>query len=591
MPRHGFDGSLLCGRTNRREFLKTSGLLAGLVALDSSLNVAPDQKSKVITADVCVYGGTASGVLAAVAAAKRNKSVIIIEPSRWLGGMVGSGLRPARDCIAPGELGGLTRMIMLKDTEIGGVKREGQVQDQQAAVRDVFAELAKTHGIKVLFEHRLGKAIKSGNRITTLRLDYAPPDKEGCPAPKATAAHAAEVSAKVFIDAGYEGDLMAQAGVSYVVGRESKDHYGESLAGVRNLITFDVDPYVKPGDPSSGLLPMISPEPIGEMGSASRHINAYNFRFQWMPPNEGTPLGEPASYDPAQYELVRRALDKDRDLVAWPNDNYERDQLISGGIPGRQSDYPEGSWEERASIWREWIEFTKVLHKLTGSKHTLNQGEYPDTNDFPHQLYIRLARRMVGRYVMTQDDLMLQTEIDDPICLAYSWYGMVDIYPCRLVATPDGKVASEGETLIEVSPGPYPIPYRAITPKTEECGNLLVPVCVSGSHVALSSVRMEPTYMPMGESAGIAAVQAINEGKNVQEIDKAAYRRALLKAGQILEWDGTGYGETSIWAGAGDKVWWKTHPEEYQRRPLAEIVKGPRELSEFEKKIQRARGE
>ena len=231
------------------------------------------------------------------------------------------------------------------------------------------------------------------------------------------------------------------------------------------------------------------------------------------------------------------------------------------------------------------------MHKLTGSGQTMKKGEYPDTGDFPHQLYVRIGRRMLGRTIMTQNDLMLQTEIDDPICLAYSWYGMVDIYPCRLVATQDGRVASEGETFIEVSPGPYPIPYRAITPRTEECGNLLVSVCTSGSHVAMASVRMEPTYMPMGESAGIAAVQAIEEGKNVQEIDKAAYRRALLDAGQILQWAGTGYGETSIWIGPSNKQWWKIHPEDYRKRPLAEILKGPRELSDFEKKIQKARGE
>ena len=151
-------------------------------------------------------------------------------------------------------------------------------------------------------------------------------------------------------------------------------------------------------------------------------------------------------------------------------------------------------------------------------------------------------------------------------------------------------MASEGETFVEVSPGPYPIPYRAITPQVEECANLLVPVCVSGSHVALASVRMEPTYMPLGESAGIAASQAIDEGTSVQSIDTAAYRQALLEAGQILAWDGTGYGETSIWAGPGDEQWWETHPEEYRKRPLAEILKGPRKLSDYERTVLKARG-
>jgi ribulose 1,5-bisphosphate synthetase/thiazole synthase len=566
---------------NRREFIKTSGLMAGFLVANPILNINC-QKSKLEKVDVCVYGGTASGVLAAIAAAKSGKSVILIEPSRWLGGMVGGGIRVLRDCISPVDIGGLTRMMMIKDIEIGG-----GIHDNQAALRAVFKDLVKGHRIKVIYEHRLGKVLKNGNRIKTIQLDYAPPEQDGCPAAKAIRVNAIEVTAKMFIDAGYEGDLMAGAGVSYVVGRETMDQYNESLAGVRNIRAFDVDPYITPGDHSSGLLPLISPEPIGDIGSASRHINAYNFRLQFVAPDEGTPLGEPDFYDEAQFELVNRAFKKDPKLVGWPSDNYDRTTLISGGIPGRQSDYPDGNWEERSKIWREWIDFTKIMHKLTGSQQTLKQGEHPDTGDFPHQLYIRLARRMVGRYIMTQDDLMLQTEINDPIGLGYSWFGMLDIYPCRLVATADRKVASEGEVFNTISPGPFQIPYRSLTPKTEECGNLLVPVCISASHVGLSSVRMEPTYMLMGESAGVAAVQAINEGKNVQDIDTAAYRQALLKSGQILAWDGTGYAQ----AGEDRQVWWETHPEEYQKRPLSEILRGSRETSDFETEVQRARNE
>ena len=528
------------------------------------------------TADVCVYAGTDSGVMAAVAIAKRGKSVIIVEPSRWLGGFVGGGIRVLRDCRYPDEVGGLTRTIMEKDFEIGG-----GAHDQQWAIREVFAELVEKYGIKVLFQHRLGKTGKVGNRITTLHLDYAPPDMDGCPAPEAAVANSAEVTAKVFIDAGYEGDLMAQAGVSYVVGRESMDQYGESLAGVRNINIFDVDPYVKPGDPASGLLPMISPEPIGEIGSASRYMMAYSFRPLWMPPGEGTPVGEPEHYDPAKYELVRRALKTAPKSISWPHSNYDRKGLISGGIPGRQADYPEGDWKERARIWREFVDHVKIMHKITGSQQTLCRGEYPDSGDFPNQLYIRLARRMTGKYVMTQHDLMHQTDVDDSIGLGYGWISMVDIYPCRLVATPDGKVASEGEVFVRVSPGPYRIPYRSITPKSEECGNLLAPVCVSASHVALASIRMEPTYMLMGESAGIAAVRAIHEGKDVQSIDMTAYRKELLNAGQILEWDGTGYGGEIPDRLDQDRenVWWKSHPEDYQKCPVSAIFKGPRKFS------------
>ncbi len=533
------------------------------------------------SADVCVFGGTASGIMAAIAAAKQDKSVIVVEPSRWLGGMVGGGIRVLRDCRHPGEIGGLTKMMMEKDIAIGG-----GIHDRQGEFRKAFAELADEYNIRIIYEHRLGKTEKEGNRITKISLDYAPPEKDGCPAGVATTVNAQEITAKVFIDASYEGDLMAQAGVSYVVGKESMDQYGESLAGERNMRTFNVDPYVIPGDPSSGLLPLISKEPAGEIGSASRYILAYNFRLQWVPQGEGSPVGEPSQYDPAQYELVRRALESDPASISWPHQNYARTGLMSGGIPGRQADYPEGSWEERAKIWREWIDHVKIMHKVTGSKQELKKGEYPDSDDFPHQLYIRLARRMVGPYVLTQHDVMGQTDIDDPIGLGYGWEGTIDIYPSRLVATPDGKVGSGGELFPRVCPGPYKIPYRCITPKKEECGNLLVPVCMSGTHIAMANVRMEPTYMLIGESTGIAAASAIDEDVDIQDINMETYQKDLLAAGQILEWDGTGYGNYDE---AGFELWWNTQPGDYEKYPVSSLLKGPSEPSDFVKRVERAR--
>lgn len=345
------------------------------------------------------------------------------------------------------------------------------------------------------------------------------------------------------MDASYEGDLMAKAGVSYVVGRESRDTYNESLAGQGNLCVFDISPYIDPEDSASGLLPMIDKEPFAE-GAASRHIITYNFRLQWLGNSAGSPIGAPSHYDAARYELVRRALDMNPSLISWPHANYARKNMISGGIPGRQSDYPEADWSERSRIWREWVNHVKIVHVLTQSHDTLNQGEYPESDDFPNQLYVRMARRMIGPYVMTQHDLEYKTEIADTIGLGYY---KVDIYPCHLIATPEGKVASEGETFVMVSPGPYRISYRSLTPKKSECGNLLVPVCILASHVALSSIRMEPTYMVMGEAAGVAAAQALAEKTGVQDIDIEALQRELIKAGCVLEWNGKGYG-------AGKKV-------------------------------------
>ena len=228
---------------------------------------------------------------------------------------------------------------------------------------------------------------------------------------------------------------------------------------------------------------------------------------------------------------------------------------MSGGIPGRQAEYPEADWSERRTIWRAFVDHFKIMHRLTGRRETPCPGEYPDSGDFPNQLYVRLARRMRGRYTMTQHDLMHQVEVHDAIGLGYGWLGMVDICPCRLVATRDGRVASEGEVFVRVSPGPYPIPYRAITPHEREFANLLVPVCLSGTHVALASVRVEPTYMVLGESAGIAALRALEEQVSVQAID-------------------------------GARPWWISHPEDYERQPIAAIRKGPRRHSPWQSWLQ-----
>jgi len=235
--------------------------LVVILALLVSCSV-PEQEN---TADVCVYGGTASGMMAAIAAARQDKSVIVVEPTRWLGGMVGGGIRVLRDCRHAEDIGGLTRMMIERDIEIGG-----GIHDRQGEFRKAFEELADEYGIRVIYEHRLGKTEKEGNRITKIYLDFAPPEKDGCPAGVATTVNAQEITAKVFIDASYEGDLLAQAGVSYVVDKESSDQYGESLAGERNIKTFDVDPYVIPGDPSSGLLPLISKEPAARSTHRAR---------------------------------------------------------------------------------------------------------------------------------------------------------------------------------------------------------------------------------------------------------------------------------------------------------------------------------
>jgi hypothetical protein len=486
------------------------------------------------TTEVCVYGGTASGLLSAIAVAKSGRQVLVIEPSRWLGGMIGGGIRPRRDCVYPNDIGGLTKMMLQEDDNLG----VDHPHHGQAKLRAVWQRLMQEHQIEVIYEHRLKSVQKTGTRIVRIELEKASPEKDACPAAQALPGMGMSVTAKVFIDASYEGDLMAKAGVRYTIGRESARQYGESLGGIRPIKpehTVKVDPYVKPGDPSSGLLPMISPEPLGNVGDASRHIIAYNFRLN----GEDEPIGLPDHFQPENYALLRRILAA-KGKIGWPSDNFNRHTIISGGLLGLQADYPDADWATRSRIWRDFIEHVKSLSQITGQPARLNHEDYPDTGGFPHQLYVRMGRRVLGLYVMTQADVECKTQVEDSIGLAYY---PVDIYPCRIVALPDGQhVATEGEMYEKVAPHPYRISYRAIMPKANECANLLVPVCMSASHVAMASIRMEPTYMIMGESAGIAAVQALEQNVAVQAIDAQCYRKALLDAGQILEWNSKGFG-------------------------------------------------
>jgi hypothetical protein len=517
--------------------------------------------------DVCVYGGTPAGVAAALAAATRGQSVVIVEPFRHLGGMHGGGIRIQQDCLYLDDIGGIARKLHDADHALPG----GGSANQWNA-RLMIRTKVEEAGIRYITEHRMdGKddVVKDGTLVTMIHVHHAPITAEGVPPPTPTTSRAFSIKAKVFIDASYEGDLMAFAGCSYRVGREAMATYGESLAGQGRLRHFDVDPYVVLGNSASGVLPMISTEPY-EPGAASRYTLTYNFRLNGLsgaPTARGTPLaplGRPP--DRERYELVIRGLDsRQKGVIGWPAWNYERTAMVSSGPPGHQADYPDGDWAARARVWRDWIDHVKTMNILCGIENpVLPRGEYPDNGDFPDQLYVRMSRRMVGEYVVTQHDLMHQTTVDDSIGLAYY---AVDIYPPRLIAH-EGKVASEGEVFVRVSPGPYPLSYRSLLPKQVECTNLIVPVCMSASHVAMASIRMESSYVVMGEAAGMAAVHAIASGKSFHELDVAAMRADMKKAGIIMEWDGTRYGPTSPRHWPADAIHWKSHPEDYRRMPI-----------------------
>lgn len=538
--------------------------VTSLLTTSFALAPAKAEETVVCEADICIYGGTASGICAGLAARQRGQSVIMIEPARHLGGIAGGGIRIQQDCLYLKDIGGIARQLHDADIAIPG----GNIQMNQWKMRLLLRSKVEEAGIQYFTEQRLenrGDVVKRGPHIETIHLHRAPVLEEGVPAPTAEKNIALSVKAKVFIDASYEGDLMAFAGADYVTGREASSQYEESLGGQRGLRYFDVDPYVEPGNPASGVLPMITTEPY-EPGAASKYMTTYNFRPEWV--NEGGTPMKPLSreVDRKRYELLIRGLaTHSKAVVHWPTDNYARTAMISSAPPALQLEYPDGDWPTRSAIWRDWIDHYKTMNELLGIRNPqLRSGEYPDNNDFPDQLYIRMGRRLVGDYVMTQHDLMHQTRIDDPIGLAYY---AVDIYPPRLIAH-EGKVASEGEIFMRVSPGPYPISYRALLPKKDKVANLIVPVCMSASHVAMASIRMESSYVVMGEAAGIAASHAVRSGKPPHELDVAAMLADMKQSGVITQWDGTGYGPQSRRHWQATSIYWKINPEDYRRIPI-----------------------
>lgn len=525
-------------KMNTKTFIGKIVFLILIIFWSGFEECASDKKQKIIeeTADIIVYGATPGGVSAAIAAAREEYKVILIEPGRILGGLLGAGFRMVEDVPFKEVIGGLTLEFLEKDISMGGNPLDWFVIENQKFFEEMMEPYAKR--IRVIYEYRVKEVNKSEGNIVSLLLENAPPDSNGVPAAKPIPGKLLKINGKVFIDASYEGDVMAKAGVTYRVGRESRDEYNESLAGVRGVHRFPgVSPYVKENDPKSGLLWMIDDAPLGEPGSANRFVNGYNFKFNWIknptPDNPGIIMPSPEKSDPQMDELLSRARKAGYHL-SWPHYNDERNEICTGTIPGIQGDYPDGDWETRSHIWRTFIEHFKRLTAFSGEKvilHSIKNGEF---GGWPPQLYLRATRRMVGRYVMTQADIALQTNIPDAVGLGF--YAM-DIHPTRLLVLEDGTLAHEGQSLILVSPGPFALPYRFITPRTVECTNLLVPVCFSASHFAHAAIRLEAQYMILGESAGVAAAQAISESKPVQDIDMGKLQTKLRNYNQKIDKD------------------------------------------------------
>jgi hypothetical protein len=535
--------------TSRRRFLAATGSILAIILLPHVLPASDPPPP--MTADVCVYGGTASGVAAALAAKQEGSSVVVIEPSRWLGGMTGGGIRII-DWGKPRTVGGLARTIFADGKD-------------DPYYRALFVDLLRRADVPVLYEHRVAQVIRDGTCIAALVLDYAPPDRYGTPAAIPTTPGARTVIAKVVIDASYEGDVMARSKVSYTYGRESRRAYDESLAGVRPaLAVYDIDPFVRPGDPGSGLLPTVQDIPSVTEGDADQLTMAYCFRWKLSESADRLPFGDPEHYDPAWYEVLRRGFANRIDMGNGRRmrrlDVYDTENgsifsnnssraLIAMSVAGSNREYPDGDYATRSRIWAFHREYIRgLMHFLItdpvvpavmrerAERTGLQRGLFDETAGWPHQLYVREGRRLCSAYVLTQHDVAGTTAPEDGIGLGS--YG-VDDWPYAIV-TRDGKVVVQGgEFSVLRLGGPhdgvYRIPYRCLTPRAEECSNLLVPVCLSASHIAMTSTRMEPVWTITGESAGVAAALACANGTSVQGVPYAALRARLLARSQKLD--------------------------------------------------------
>jgi hypothetical protein len=520
--------------------------------------------------DIVVYGATSAGVMAAVQARRMGKSVVIVGPDTHLGGLSSGGLG-FTDTGNKAVIGGLAREFYHRvwshyqrpeawtwqraeeygnrgqgTPAIDGSQRTMWIFEPHVAER-VFEDLVKEHGIPVHRDQWLDRAagvVMAGGRIAAIRMISG-----------------RTYRASMFIDATYEGDLMAAAGVEYRVGREARAEYGERWAGVQTgvlhhrhhfgVLKEKISPYVVPGEPRSGVLPRISTTPPGEFGQADKRIQAYCYRYCVTDhPDNRIPFPKPEGYDPAQYELLlrvyaagwRETFDKFDPVPNRKTDSNNHGPFSTDNI-GYNYDYPEASYARRRDILREhrtyqqgWLYFIANDPRVPRDvqeemrRWGLAKDEFTDNGGWPHQIYVREARRMVGAFVMTEHELTKEKPTPNPIGMgSYT----IDSHNVQRYITPDGGVQNEGDIGVELK-APYEIAYGAVVPKRGQAQNLLVPVCVSSSHVAFGSIRMEPVFMILGQSAATAAALAIDAGLPVQDVPYAALRERLLQDGQVL---------------------------------------------------------
>ncbi|MGN6418269.1 MAG: FAD-dependent oxidoreductase [Pseudobacter sp.] len=490
--------------------------------------------------DVVVYGGNAAGVMAAYSAKKMGKSVLLIEPGKHIGGLTTGGL----GYTDIGNKFAISGLALDFYRRLG--KHYGNFENwifEPSVAENILWEYLKSADVPVQSGYRLKGVQKNGNTITGITIE---------PSQKPAADEL--IHAKMFIDCSYEGDLMAKAGISYTVGRESNSTYGETYNGVQLMeghqFPDNIDPYKIPGDARSGLLWGISDNSVSAQGSGDRMVQAYNFRICLTNnPLNRIDITRPAGYDSTKYELLLRFIQqvKPADLKPFlkidimPNQKTDINNKgpFSTDMIGMNHHYPEAGYADREQIRTEHEVYTKGLLYFIGHDprvptHLRNQmlewgypkDEYTDNGNWTPQLYVREARRMSGAYVMTQANCEARERVADGIAMAA--YTM-DSHNCqRIVVEKNGVKMVKNEGNVEVGGfGPYPIAYRSLTPKAAECSNLLVPVCLSASHIAYGSIRMEPVFMALAQASGIAASLALDKQNTVQQVNVAEIRKVL----------------------------------------------------------------
>ncbi len=493
---------------------------------------------KTTTVDICVYSGSSAGVIAAYTAKKLGKSVLVIEPGKRLGGLTSGGLGYT-DIGNKYAVSGLARDFYRRiGTHYG--KFEHWIFEPHVA-EGIFKEYVAQGSVNILFDHRIAAADVKDGVITAITI-------ENSSNPSSSTNQV--IRARMFIDCSYEGDLMARAGVSYFVGREANAAYNETYNGVqlrdKHQFIDGIDPYKTPGKPESGLLWGISDERLLPQGSGDKKVQAYNFRICLSrDPKNMIAITQPEDYDSTRYELLIRMLEKEPnrpfnlilkpDLM--PNDKLDinNNGPISTDMIGMNYEYPEASYDERKKITKAHENYVKGLlyfigHSKRMPKHLRDEmlkwgypkDEYVDNNHWSPQMYVREARRMIGEYVMTQANCEGREKVLDGVGMAA--YTMDSHNTSRVVV--NGMVKNEGDVQVGGFP-PYPISYRSLIPKANECKNLFVPVCLSATHIAYGSIRMEPVFMVLGQSSATAAAQAIDRNVSVQQVDVSKLQKQM----------------------------------------------------------------